>query len=67
MLSSGLQYLVQSMNYKRDLGRIESIVSQARSAAWGAKLVPTSEGQRKVRHFGCRRNENGRVLTWRVR
>ncbi|KAI0732954.1 DnaJ-domain-containing protein [Fomitopsis betulina] len=49
MLSSGLQYLVQSLNYKRDLGRIESIVSQARTAAWGAKLVPTSEGQRKVK------------------
>lgn len=62
MLSSGLQYLVQSLNYKRDLGRIESIVSQARTAAWGAKLVPTSEGQRKVCNLGCRKKKRGACL-----
>ncbi|TFY55317.1 hypothetical protein EVJ58_g8324 [Rhodofomes roseus] len=65
ILSSGLQYLVQSLNYKRDLGRIDSIVSQARSAAWGAKLVPTSEGQRKVKiNLGGspRLDEGGNVI-----
>jgi DnaJ homolog subfamily C member 1 len=39
--------LVQRMNYTRDLQRIEKIRGEARSAAWGPKLVP-SEGQRKV-------------------
>ncbi len=49
ILTSGLQYLVQKLNYKRDLGRIEKIQRDARLAAWGAKLVPI-DGQRKVRH-----------------
>ena len=48
ILSSGLQYLVQRMNYKRDLARVEAVVSQARAAAWGNRLTPV-EGQRKVR------------------
>ena len=47
MITSGLQYLVQKMNYNRDLKRIEEIVGQARAAAWGSKLNPV-EGQRKV-------------------
>lgn len=47
LITSGLQYLVQRMNYNRDLKRIEWIVGQARQAAWGAKLNPI-EGQRKV-------------------
>ncbi|EEB90439.1 hypothetical protein MPER_11353 [Moniliophthora perniciosa FA553] len=47
-LTSGLQYLVQRMNYKRDLARIESVTREARLAAWGAKMVPI-EGQRKQR------------------
>lgn len=47
MLTSGLQFLVQKMNYKRDLNRIEWITQQARSAAWGTRSTPP-EGQRKV-------------------
>ncbi|KAI0686431.1 DnaJ-domain-containing protein [Cytidiella melzeri] len=48
LLTSALQYVVQSINYKRDLQRVEKIVGQARSAAWGNKLTP-GEGQRKVK------------------
>ena len=47
LITSGLQYLVQKMNYNRDLKRIEWIVAQARQAAWGTKMNPI-EGQRKV-------------------
>jgi DnaJ homolog subfamily C member 1 len=47
VLTSGLQLLVQSMNYSRDLKRIEKVRGEAMSAAWGPKLVP-AEGQRKV-------------------
>ena len=47
LITSGLQYMVQKMNYNRDLKRIEWIVEQARTAAWGSKLNPV-EGQRKV-------------------
>ena len=46
-VTSGVQYLVQRLNYTRDLKRIDWIVSQARTAAWGSKLNPV-EGQRKV-------------------
>ncbi|KDQ64560.1 hypothetical protein JAAARDRAFT_28204 [Jaapia argillacea MUCL 33604] len=48
ILTSGLQYLVHNMNYKRDLARIEKFVTDAKTAAWGAKMIPL-EGQRKVR------------------
>lgn len=47
IVTSGLQYIIQGMNYKRDLQRIEDIISRARSAAWGPKLVPVP-GKRKV-------------------
>lgn len=47
IITSGLQYVVQKMNYNRDLKRIEEIVEQARIAAWGSKMNPV-EGQRKV-------------------
>lgn len=36
------------MTYKRDLARIEWIIEQARTAAWGSKMQ-TLEGKRKVR------------------
>lgn len=49
LISSGIQYLVQKMNYNRDLKRIEWIIGQARQAAWGTKLTPV-QGQRKVRN-----------------
>ncbi|KAH8113263.1 DnaJ-domain-containing protein [Phellopilus nigrolimitatus] len=48
VLTSGVQYVVQGMNYKRDLARIDRFVTEARLAAWGAKMVPL-EGKRKVR------------------
>ncbi|KAG6911179.1 hypothetical protein DXG01_003046 [Tephrocybe rancida] len=48
ILTSGLQLLVQRLNYKKDLERIEKFVQQAKAAAWGPKAVPV-EGQRKVK------------------
>ena len=42
--------MVQSMNYKRDLERIETIIGKAKAAAWGPKMVPLT-GQRKVSIF----------------
>ncbi|KAF9268059.1 DnaJ-domain-containing protein [Marasmius fiardii PR-910] len=48
MLTSSLQYMVQRMNYKRDLERIEYVIREARLAAWGTKMTPV-EGQRKVK------------------
>ena len=50
LLTSGLQYLVQSINYKRDLKRIERIVGKAKAAAWGPKMIPI-DGKRKVRYL----------------
>lgn len=47
-LTSGLQYLVQKINYTRDLVRIGQIVTSARTAAWGPKLIPIN-GTRKVK------------------
>jgi len=40
LLTSGLQYLVQKLNYARDLARIDQIVTSARTAAWGPKMTP---------------------------
>ncbi|GLB33895.1 putative dnaJ molecular chaperone homology domain containing protein [Lyophyllum shimeji] len=48
ILTSGLQLLVQRLNYRRDLERIEKFVREARIAAWGPKLTPI-DGQRKVK------------------
>jgi DnaJ family protein C protein 1 len=48
ILTSGLQYMVQRINYKRDLQRIERIVGKAKAAAWGPKMIPVN-GKRKVR------------------
>lgn len=47
VLSTGLHYVIQRINYKRDLARIEYIISQAKQAAWGPKLLPAG-GRRKV-------------------
>lgn len=61
ILTSGLQYLIKSINYKKDLERIELIVAKAKSAAWGPKMVPLP-GKRKVRvNLGEARDENGEV------
>jgi hypothetical protein len=47
IVTSMLQYVVQGINHKRDLERIERIVREAKLAAWGPKMVPLA-GQRKV-------------------
>ncbi|TEB35708.1 DnaJ-domain-containing protein [Coprinellus micaceus] len=61
IVSSALQYMVQSMNYKRDLVRIEHITGKAKAAAWGPKLVPIA-GKRKVRvNLGEAHDEDGNV------
>jgi DnaJ family protein C protein 1 len=48
IFTSGLQLLLQKINYKKDLTRIELITKRARRAAWGNKMIPLT-GQRKVR------------------
>ncbi|KAI0349414.1 DnaJ-domain-containing protein [Trametes cingulata] len=68
ILTSGLQYLVQKMNYNRDLRRIQEIRDQARAAAWGAKMTPL-EGQRKVKvnlGGGPRLDEDGNIIGGRM-
>ncbi|KAK7470550.1 hypothetical protein VKT23_001975 [Stygiomarasmius scandens] len=68
ILTSALQYMVQRMNYKRDLERIERVIRDARTAAWGAKMVPL-EGQRKVRvNLGGQRgfDEDGNIVGGRT-
>lgn len=53
ILTSGLHYLVQRMNYTRDLERVRQTMRGARLAAWGPRMVPL-EGRRKVGCFrGC--------------
>jgi hypothetical protein len=47
LLTSLLQHMVHRMNYSRDLARIETITREARTAAWGNKLIP-GDGQKKV-------------------
>jgi len=65
VLSTGLHYIVQRMNYKRDLARIEHILKQAKLAAWGPKMIP-SGGRRKVKvNLGGppRLDEDGNVMS----
>ncbi|TFK43440.1 DnaJ domain-containing protein [Crucibulum laeve] len=58
-VTSAVQYVIQKMNYKKDLERIEKITAAARTAAWGTKLVPGA-GQRKVRiNLGSSRDDDG--------
>ncbi|KAI9063266.1 DnaJ-domain-containing protein [Trametes sanguinea] len=68
ILTSGLQYLVQKMNYNRDLKRIQDIREKARAAAWGTRTSP-QEGQRKVKvnlGGGPRMDEDGNVVAGRM-
>ncbi|KAI0638165.1 DnaJ-domain-containing protein [Trametes polyzona] len=68
ILTSGLQYLVQKMNYNRDLKRVQEILDKARAAAWGAKMTPV-EGQRKVKvnlGGGPRLDEDGNIVAGKV-
>jgi hypothetical protein len=48
IISTGLQYVIQRINYSRDLARVERIVKEARLAAWGPKMTPTNH-PRKVK------------------
>ncbi|QRV88040.1 DnaJ domain protein [Ceratobasidium sp. AG-Ba] len=48
LLTCVLEYQVKRMNYSRDLERVRDLVSRAKLAAWGPRLVPV-EGSRKVR------------------
>jgi DnaJ family protein C protein 1 len=50
ILTSGLEYLVQKVNYRRDLEKIRQTMRDARMAAWGPKMVPLEE-RRKVSGF----------------
>ena len=50
VLTSGLQYLVQKVNYRRDLEKVRQTMRDARLAAWGPKMVPLGE-RRKVCRF----------------
>ncbi|KAF4619891.1 hypothetical protein D9613_005300 [Agrocybe pediades] len=62
IVTSGLQYLIQNINYKKDLERIEHITGKAKATAWGPKMVPV-KGQRKVRvGLGESRDEDGDVV-----
>ncbi|KAG2156139.1 DnaJ-domain-containing protein [Suillus clintonianus] len=68
ILTSGLQYLVQTMNYKRDLRRVEQTIRDARLAAWGPKMEPL-QGKRKVKvnlGGGPRQDENGNVIAGKM-
>jgi DnaJ homolog subfamily C member 1 len=47
LLTSAMQYAVQTMTYKTDLERVNRFIREAKLAAWGANLVPV-QGQRKV-------------------
>ncbi|KZT12474.1 DnaJ-domain-containing protein [Laetiporus sulphureus 93-53] len=69
IVTSTLHYVIQGLNYKRDLKRINFIAEQARIAAWGTKLIPTSEGQRKVKvNLGGppRLDEDGNVVAGKM-
>jgi len=60
-LTTGLQFMVQKLNYARDLERVEKIRHDARTTAWGNRLIPP-EGQKKVRvnlGGGTRFDEDG--------
>ncbi|KDR83660.1 hypothetical protein GALMADRAFT_235985 [Galerina marginata CBS 339.88] len=62
ILTSGLQYVIQRINYRKDLERIDFITGKAKAAAWGPKMIPVN-GQRKVRvNLGDARDEDGEVL-----
>ncbi|KAG6336837.1 hypothetical protein ID866_2233, partial [Astraeus odoratus] len=68
ILTTGMQYVVQSINYKRDLNRIRQTIRDARVAAWGPKMVQL-DGKRKVKvNLGGvpRVGEDGRMVPGKV-
>ncbi|KAH7914200.1 DnaJ domain-containing protein [Hygrophoropsis aurantiaca] len=67
-LTSGLQYLVQRLNYTRDLAKIEQTIRDARLAAWGQKMEPL-QGKRKVKvnlGGGARVDDEGNYVNGRT-
>jgi len=63
-LTTGLQYMVQRLNYTKDLERIERIRQDAKKAAWGNRLVPP-EGRKQVKvnlGGGTRFDEEGNAI-----
>lgn len=68
LLTTALQYLVQMVNYSRDLNRIRQTIHDAKLAAWGPKMVQ-SGGKRKVKvnlGGGPRIDEDGRTVPGKV-
>ncbi|KAF8138411.1 DnaJ-domain-containing protein [Boletus edulis] len=64
ILTSGLQYLAQKVNYRRDLEKVRQTIHAAKLAAWGPKMVPL-DGRRKVKMSlggGPRMDEEGNVV-----
>ncbi|KAH9006809.1 DnaJ-domain-containing protein [Lactarius hatsudake] len=67
-LTSGLHYIVQHINFKRDLARIEHIVGQAKLVAWGPKMIPSSHRRKVKVNLGGppRLDEDGNVIPGRA-
>ncbi|KAH7887670.1 DnaJ-domain-containing protein [Phlebopus sp. FC_14] len=68
ILTTGLQYVVQTINYRRDLARIGRTMHDARLAAWGPKMTPL-EGKRKVKvnlGGGPRLDDSGNLAAGRM-
>ncbi|KAI9448023.1 DnaJ-domain-containing protein [Lactarius indigo] len=66
-LTTGLHYIVQHLNFKRDLARIEHIVGQAKLVAWGPKMIPSSSRRKVKVNLGGppRLDEDGNVILGR--
>jgi len=68
ILTSGVQYIIQHLNYKKDAERVERFIREAKAAAWGPKMIPI-EGKRKVRvNLGGsqRSDEDGNPISGRT-
>lgn len=67
ILTSVFQYIAQTIKYKRDAALVERIITDAKTAAWGTKMIPV-EGQRKVKVSlggSTRIDEDGNLVTGR--
>ncbi|KAJ7276484.1 DnaJ domain-containing protein [Mycena haematopus] len=62
LVTSGFHYIVQHINYRNDIVRVERFVKEAQLAAWGPKLIPI-EGQRKVKvNVAARADDDGESI-----
>ncbi|EIN10462.1 DnaJ-domain-containing protein [Punctularia strigosozonata HHB-11173 SS5] len=68
LLTSALHYLVQRMNYKRDLAIVERTLKEARQQAWGTRLAPPDSSRKVKVNLGGqpRLDENGNVVGGKV-